>query len=142
MSYTLNAVVAETFAFPDFTFTMHVTGNVVASDVGKAVALDATKSNAVKLAGDGDTIYGRLETFEKGGLDGLVVGAISRKFRAPLPIKAGLAGSNIVANGDTVVGAGDGFVKAANDGSDKTADPHKNTVVALNGSTHAVVELL
>lgn len=141
MSYTPNAVVAHSFSFPDFTFTMNVSGTVTAADVGKAVALDTAAANTAKLAGDGDTIMGRLETIETGGVDGLTVGAIARKFRAKLPVKAGLTGVNAVAVGDTVVGAGAGEVKAMNNGSAKTPNPALNTVIEI-GAGYAVVEFL
>lgn len=142
MPYSPNAVVAHFFSFPDFTFTMNVTGTVALADVGKAVALDTTAANSVKLAGDGDIIFGRLESLEKDGLDKLTVGAISRKFRAILPIKAGLAGVAIVAVGDTVAGAGAGEVKASNNGTAKTPDQSLNTVVEVLTGNRAVVEML
>lgn len=105
MAYNVNAVVAETFSFEDFIFTMNVTGPVTLADVGKAVTRDKTQPNAVKLAGDGDAIIGRLETLETGGLDGLTVGAVARKFRTNLPK------SGAVAVGDILVGAGGGAAK-------------------------------
>lgn len=88
MPYTPNAVVTQTFSFPDFTFTMNISGTVVAADVGKAVAIDATTPNTVKLAGAGDEIYGRLESFENRLQEGLKVGAVARKFRTILPTSA------------------------------------------------------
>lgn len=139
MAYSLNAVVPSSFTLPDFTFTMNVSGAVTRAHVGRAVALDTTADNTVKLAGDGDEIYGRLESLETGGLDGLTVGAVSTKFQAPLPVKAGLAGLNVVARGDTVVGAGDGEVKAANDGSAKTPDITNNTVLTAPAANSVVV---
>ena len=141
MPYTPNAVVAQSFSFPDFTFTMNVSGAVTMNDVGKAVSLDTTAPNTVKLAADGDAVYGRLESLEKGGLDGLTVGAVSRKFRSKVPVKAGLSGFNAVAVGDTVVGAGAGEVKASNSGSAKTPNIALNTVVEI-GTGYAVVEQL
>lgn len=132
MPYTPNAVVAHSFSFPDFTFTMNVSGAVTRNDVGKAVALDITLPNTVKLAGDNDVIYGRLETLETGGLDGLTVGAISRKFRAILPTTGALA------VGDTVCGsATPGVAKAA------AADSvDRNTVLQILTGNRAVVEQL
>lgn len=141
MTYNPNAAVAHSFSFPDFTFTMNVTGTVVAADVGKAVALDATAANSVKLAGANDRVFGRLESFETGGLDGLTVGAISRKFRATLPVATGLTGINAPAVGDTVVGNGAGEVKCLNNTTIKTPDQSVNTVVqVLTG--FVVVEML
>jgi hypothetical protein len=139
--YTPNGVVTQLFSFEDFTFTMSVSGSVVAADVGKAVALDTTAANTVKLAGDGDQIFGRLETFENRTQEGIKVGAISRKLRAKLPVKTGLTGFNVPAVGDTVVGAGAGEVKASNNGSAKTPDQTNNTVIEV-GTGFVVVEKL
>lgn len=88
MAYKLNAVVTNSFSYPDYTFTMNVSGTVAITDVGKAVTLDPATPNTVKLAGDNDHVYGRLESLEKGGLDGLTVGAVSRKFRSIVPTAA------------------------------------------------------
>ena len=142
MPYTPNSVVTQTFSFPDFTFTMLVSGTVTTADVGKAVALDTTTANTVKLAGDGDAIFGRLETFEDRVQEGIKVGAISRKFRTVLPVKANLTGLNAVAVGDTVAGAGAGEVKALNNGTAKTPDHDKNVVVEILTGNRAVVEKL
>src|SRR3546814_16684090 len=54
--------------------------------------------------------------------NGLLTGAVSRKFLTKLPVKAALAGNEIPAVGDTVVGAGAGEVKALEDGTSKTPD--------------------
>ena len=140
-TYTPNAVVAHSFSHPDFTLTMNLSGAPALTDVGKAASLDATGSNTAKLAADNDVILGRLETVETGGLDGLTVGAIARKFQARLPIKAGLTGFNAVAVGDTVCGAGAGEVKALNSGSAKTPNHALNIVVAIEGSFAVVSQL-
>lgn len=142
MPYTPNAVVAHTFSFPDFTFTMNLSGTVARTDVGKAVSLDTAADNTAKLAADGDEIHGRLASVELGGLDGLTVGGVERKFRAILPIKAGLAGFNVVARGDTVCGAGAGEVRALNNGAAKTPNRSLNTVVAVLSGNRAIVEFL
>lgn len=97
MPYTPNAVVAHSFSFPDFTFTMNVSGAVTRADVGKAVTLDPATANTVKLAGDGDHVYGRLESLEADGLDGLTVGAVSRKFRSVIETAAAVTvGAEVV----------------------------------------------
>ena len=141
MPYTPNAVVTQLFSFPDFTFTMNVSGVVTAADVGKAVALDTTAPNTVKLAGDDDEVYGRLETFEDRTQENVKTGAVSRKIRAKLPVKAGLTTFDIPAVGDTVVGAGAGEVKALNDGAAKTPNQTNNTVIEV-GTGFVVVEKL
>lgn len=135
MPYTPNAVVSHSFSFPEFTFTMNVSGAVTLADVGKAVALDATAPNTVKLAGDNDHIFGRLETFESGGLDGLKVGAISRKFRAVLPT------SGAVTVGQELVGSATaGVAKAA--GTQPAEGAKSNRVIEVLTGNRAVVEKL
>ena len=131
MPYNVNAVVTETFTFNDFIFTMNVSGAVTMADLRKAVTLDKTAPNTVKLAGDGDEVYGRIETFETGGLDGLTVGAISRKFRTTLPKTA-----PAIAVGDVVIGAGGGLVK-----KNAAAGAFGNTVIEVRDNSVVVEKL-
>ena len=134
MTYKATAVVAHSFSFPDFTFTMNVSGAVTLADVGKAVTLDRTAPNTVKLAGNNDVIYGRLESVEAGGLDGLTVGAVSRKFRAILPTDG-----TAVTVGDSVDGgatAGTVKAQAAADSVDR------NVVLEVLSGNRVVVEQL
>lgn len=141
MSYTPNSIVTQLFTFSDFRFTFAVSGAVTAADVGKAVALDTTTPNTVKLAGDGDAIFGRLEVLEDRTQEGLKVGTVSRKLRAKLPVKTGLNALNTPAIGDTVVGAGGGEVKSKNNGTIRQPDQTDNTVIEL-GTGYVVVEKL
>lgn len=134
MTYKATAVVAHSFSFPDFTFSMNVSGAVTAADVGKAVALDTATANTVKLAADGDVIYGRLESLETGGLDGLTVGAVSRKFRAILPT------SGNPALGVQLSGAGAGVAKAT--GTQPAEALKTNRVIEILTGNRAVVEQL
>lgn len=135
MAYTPNSVVTQTFSFEDFIFTMLVSGAVTVNDVGKAVALDLTAPNTVKLAGDGDAVFGRLETFEDRTQEGIKVGAVSRKFRTILPTSAQLA------VGDEVVGSATaGAVKANPTQPEPGAGA--NVVVEVISATQAVVEKL
>lgn len=129
-----NQVVTQLFGFEDFVFTMNVSGTVTADDVGKAVALDTTATNTVKLAGADDIIYGRLETYEDRTQQAAgKVGAISRKFRAILPTDG-----TAIAVGDSVCGgATAGLVKAA------AADSiDRNTVLEVLSGNRVVVEQL
>lgn len=135
MSYTPNAVVTNSFSFPDFTFTMNVSGTVTLADVGKAVALDPATPNTVKLAGDNDVIYGRLETYEAGGLDGLKVGAISRKFRAILPTTGTVTVGQMVSGSATA-----GVAKAM--GTQPAENLKSNRVIEVLAGNRAVVEQL
>ena len=132
MSYTPNAVVAHSFSFPDFTFTMNVSGAVTQADVGKAVTLDPATPNTVKLAGAGDKVFGRLETFETNGLDGLTVGAIARKFRDILPTTGAIAVGDAVSGSPTP-----GVVQA-----DATDTSGRNVVLQVLTGNRAVVEQL
>lgn len=141
MAYNLGAVVSHGFSLNEFMFTYVLDSGIDEDDVGKAVSLDATKTNTVKLAADGDAIFGRLETFEDRTALGIKVGTVSRKFKQKLPVKSGLTSFAAVAVGDTVVGAGDGEVKASNSGTAKTPDPALNVVIEI-GTGFAVVEKL
>jgi hypothetical protein len=146
MTYDPRKVVSYGFPLDDFIFTYNISGAVAQTDLGKAVTLDATADSSMKLAGDGDPIDGRLLTYEDRSQQGAgKTGAVARRFKELLPIKAGLAGFNVVARGDTVVGAGNGEVRASNNGAAKTPDHKVNIVVALvtvSGSNFAVVESL
>lgn len=140
-----NQIVSRGFSFEDYKFTYFVSGSPTSADVGKAVSQDTTAASTVKLAADGDTIFGRLETFEDRSVLGVKVGTVARKIKDILPIKSGLTGLNAVAVGDTVVGAGGGEVKALNNGTAKTPNPALNTVVELvtiDSVAYAVVEQL
>lgn len=141
MPYTPNSVVTQLFSFEDFMFTYLVSGTVTAADVGKAVTIDATAANTVKLAGDDDEVFGRLETYEDRTQEGIKVGTVSRKMRAKLPTDTGLTGFDVPAVGDTVVGSTAGAIKALNNGSAKTPDQTKNTVIEV-GTGFVVVEKL
>lgn len=99
MPYTPNSVVTYQFSFEEFTFTYYLHASITAADLGKAVTLDTTGRNTVRLAGAGDHVFGRLETFEDRTQEGVKVGAVSRKFRSKLPT------TGVVAVGDNVVGS-------------------------------------
>lgn len=95
---------------------------------GRAVTVDATRVAAVKLTGEGDPIVARIDIYEDRGL-------VTAQFRFSdlMPIKDGDA----VAQGDTVVGAANGFVKKA-----PANDPLVNFVseiVTRNGKKFASV---
>lgn len=135
--YTINAVVSQYFPLDDFTFTYNLAAGTTADHVGAALTLDPTAPNQFKVAGDGDAIHGRLFQFEDRRQQGAgLVGSVERKFKARLPIKAGLGGADTVRLGDTVRGAGNGEIKRA-----AANDPNVNTVVEVT-ATHATVEYL
>lgn len=107
----------------EWLFTMKLDAAITAAHIGRAVALDAT-ANKVKLAADGDVIFGRLEVVEDNGL-----GTISLKFIEALPVLSG----QTFAVGDTAVGAGSGEVKVRRNVGDTAdeADPTDNVVVEV-----------
>lgn len=131
MAVTHNKVSLRGFHFEDSILTCILTAGIVAADIGKAVSFGAA-ANTVKLAGDGDTIIGRLETVEDRKVEGQLVGAVSFRFANLLPIKSG----ETVAAGDTVQGAGAGEVKKTT-----TADHSKNFVAEVIGSNAVVVKI-
>lgn len=131
MAYNPNSVVNYTFSFDEFIFTYALAAGTVAADVGKAVELDPTAAGKMKLATNDAEIYGRLETFEDRG-NGLLVGAVSRKFRAKLPA----APAHGIVVGNSVRGAGAGLVEV------HVAHNPLNNVVIEVGADFVVVEKL
>jgi hypothetical protein len=66
-------------------FTFNLKAGIVAADIGKAVAIDSAADNTVKLVGDGDVVFGRLETVENRVVEGVLVGTIAIKGGYTLP---------------------------------------------------------
>jgi hypothetical protein len=132
----LNSVVSQLFGFEDFTFTMNVSGAVTAADVGKAVTLDTTAANTVKLAADNDPVYGRLETFEHRTQENIKVGAVARKFRAILPTAAAVTIGQEVSGSATA-----GAVKPTT-AQPATEGARNNRVIEVLTGNRAVVEQL
>lgn len=131
MVYNPNSVVTQSFSFDDFIFTYKLAAGITAADVGKAVELDATAAGQVKLVTNDAEIYGRLETFEDRG-NGLLTGAVSRKFRGKLPANAGHG----IVVGNSVRGTGAGLVEVH-----ATHNPLNNVVIEV-GTDFVVVEKL
>jgi hypothetical protein len=106
------------------------------ADIGKAVTLDATAPNKVKLAGAQDPILGRLETVEVRSAS-QVVGSVSVSGIMKLPIGAGAT----IVVGDTAVGSGaaTGGVTQRLVTATPTPDPTDNLVIEVIGTTHVVV---
>lgn len=130
MVQSLNQVVSYGFHFEDSAFTYLISGTVTADDVGKAVALDTAAANTVKLAGDNEVIFGRLETFEDRTVLGIKVGTVSRRFKDKLPKTAAA-----ITVGQSVTGSATaGLVKAAT-----AQDTNRNVVVEV-GTDFVVVE--
>lgn len=109
----------ENYQFPWF-----ISGTVTSADIGKAVTQDITAARTVKLAGDGDTVLGRLETLELRTVEGVNVATVSHKGGMTLPYVAGA----VPAIGDTVQG---GTVA----GKVKTIAPSQDTPAAGGATT-------
>lgn len=123
MSVIGQGVTLRGFHFEDSLFTYNLATGITRADVGKAMTLDTTAANKMKLAGDGDPIFGRLETVEDRSVEGVLVGTVALRFSGVLPVdNADFAGISI---GDEVQGSGDGAVKslAAYVDTDGTGDP-------------------
>lgn len=107
-----NTVKLAKFTFEAFQLTANLDPTITSADIGKAVTQDTSADNQVKLAGDGDPIVGILYTVEPRLNEGTNVGVVEFKFASKLPIKAGLAGNQVVARGKRLCGAGGGLVRA------------------------------
>lgn len=139
---TPNQIVNHGFPFGIFTFTYALSGTfaddaAIATTTGKVVALDTSAAGTVKLAGDGDEIFGRVYVAERRAVLGINVASVARKFKEKVPTAAGYAAPAI---GDRVIGGGNGTVKkaTANSGAGVPSDP----VVIEVGNGFVVVEYL
>lgn len=126
-----NKVSLRGFHFEDFSLTVKLAAGIVAADVGKALAVDGSNPNQLRLAGDGDAVIARLATVENRAVEGQLIGAAEFRFANVLPIKAG----EVVAAGDTAVGAGNGEIKSA-----AVADYNANWVAEVVGNLAVVVK--
>lgn len=88
----------------DLTFILN--SAITEKDVGKAVTQDTAAPNCVKLAGAGDAILGRLETYEDRVVEGVKVGAVKIIAGMELPTAEGYT----AAVGDKIIGAAGGYV--------------------------------
>jgi len=137
-----NQIVNEGFPFGLFTFTYAVStamadDTAAAAMSGKVVSLDTTAAGTVKLAADGDAIFGRVYVAEKRTTLGMNVASVARKFKERVPTAAGYAAPAV---GDRVIGGGNGTVKkaTANAGAGVPSDP----VVIEVGTGYVIVEFL
>lgn len=141
-------VTLQGYYFDDWQFTFNLAAGITTADIGKAVSIDTSADNKVKLAGDGDPIFGRLISVEDRSQEGLLVGAVALKFASTLPIKDG----EVVARGDSVQGAGSGEVKKLSVSQDQdtvggsaaadilaAAHNQRNVVVAVSGGKATVI---
>lgn len=140
MAYTANGIVSHGFPLDADTFTYELTGEArtdaaAAAAAGKAVTQDKTKTASVKLADDGEDIFGRVFQAENRQVQGFMTAAVQRRFKEKLPAATGHG----IVLGDSVVGGAPvngqkGFVK-------KAAEANRTVVVEV-GTDFVVVELL
>jgi hypothetical protein len=143
MPYTASGIVSHGFpqAADPFTFTYLVSGVAATDDAaaalaGKAVSLNTAAANTVKLAADGEAIFGRVFQGENRGVLGVVTASVQRKFKEKLPAASG-HGIDV---GDSVVGAGGGLVRLADTGVAAEVTASRNNIVVETGTDYVVVE--
>jgi len=73
----------------DFQEYFYLADGITAADVGKAVEIDPTGEQKVKLATDDAIIIGRLEVVEDRKQEGILVGTVSLKGFQLLPCEDG-----------------------------------------------------
>lgn len=69
----------------EFLYPFNLATGITEADEGKAVTVDTSAANTVKLAGDGDDIFGRLERVEDRSIEGTLVGTVALKGSLKLP---------------------------------------------------------
>lgn len=127
LGVSLRGMTHEKFHYP-----FNLAAGITKADEGKAVALDTSAANTVKLAADDERIIGQLVTVEDRTIEGILVGTVALKGGFGFTEVA--SPSFALAVGDTVVGSGTaGLVKARENsgGSAKEADHQDNIVVEI-----------
>jgi hypothetical protein len=130
---SLNGMVEE-----DSIYTFLCSSTVVAgTDEGKAVSLDTSAANTVKLAAANDRLFGYIDTIEVRAVEGVTVVAVVTEFIRSLPHLSG----EVFEVGDTAVGGGSGQVKVLKSGSPAASapDPNQNIVLEVLASGDPVV---
>lgn len=122
----------------DWQYPFFISGDVSHEDIGKAVTLDTSKANTVKLAGDGDPVLGRLEVYEDRVQEGIKVATVNLAGGMKLPVKEG----ETVNIGDAVIGAGSGEVRSVIPTGAEADDviPTDNIVVEVGSGFCVVVK--
>lgn len=111
----------------DSTITWKLAAGITQADIGKAVTLDATAANTVKLAGDNDRILGRLESVEGRNQEGpsILIGTVAMRGSFEFPVNPNATASSpdeTPAVGDylvggTATGGAKGYVQKQDTGS-------------------------
>lgn len=142
MPYTGTGVVSFGFPIDAFTFTYYISGladdAATAAAVGKAVSIDTTAANTVKLAANAEAIFGRVFQAENRAVLGVKTAAIQRKFKEKLPA----ANGHGIVVGESVVGAGGGLVRKVAVGVPAEVTAGQRNIVVEVGTDFVVVEQL
>ena len=143
MAYTGSGVVSSGFpqTADPFTFTYYLTGTfadeaAVRATEGKAVSQDTAAASSVKLAASGERIYGRIYVAEDRKDLGFRTASVQRKFKEKLPAAVGHG----ILVGGSVVGAGNGLVRAVATGVPAEVTAGSNNIVVETGTDYVVVE--
>lgn len=136
MPYNASGVVSSGFpqASDPFTFTYLLSGTfaddaALAAVAGKAVSLDTSAPNTVKLVANDEEIFGRVFSGAERRVElGIITVAVQRQFKEKLPAAPG----HSIIVGSPVRGTGAGLIELA---------PAANGTVAVEvGTDYAVVE--
>jgi hypothetical protein len=116
---------------PDNDLTFILNNDIVEENVGLVVTQDSSAANTVKLAGDGDEILGRLESYEdRTATAGYKVGTV--KLVGGMELKTAEGYSAKV--GDKVAGAEGGFVKKADNSNVTVWEVRSDSVIVIKNS--------
>ena len=118
MSATITAGVNNTnIPIEAWQLTMNLASAITEADVGKAVSLDTSAPDTVKLATANEAIFGRLETFAHRTTEGFKTGTVSIQgvLLFPCVTSTPALGANVVG------GATAGLVQTAGAPADLTA---------------------
>lgn len=97
---------------PDNNLTFVLNSAMTEDNEGFLVTQDTTAANTVKLCGDGDEIVGRLLRYENRVVENIKVGSVQLVGGMEFPVASGTT-LNV---GDKVVGAANGYCRAAGNG--------------------------
>lgn len=130
---SLNGIHQEEFNYP-FLVSGTVTQQMITD--GGAVTLNTAANATVKIAGVGERIMGKLESYEDRVVEGIKVGAVATKGSYKFKYNGNGAGSTTIpAIGGSVVGSAGGKVEAAAASAD-------NVVVEVDVATTTCVVIL
>jgi len=138
---SLRGIVHDEFQYPFL-----LASGITQADEGKAVTLDSSAANTVKLAGNGDRILGILMVAEVRAIEGISIGTIALKGGYKFVVNPDATASSpdeTPALGDYLVGGTDssspaikGYVQKA-----QSSDPQDWLVVEVLDSGAAVVAI-